>query len=422
MALILALAVLYGLVFFRQPLYSDSLAYYRMSVDFLHGRPSDFYWPLGWPLMMAGVQYVLGESQWVVKAFSFVLVLLTLWIQLVMVWKVLPLQVSSRRRGAAYGIVVANALFLLYHANFAFTDVPIALFGTLLAYALLFSNLTASTIAPALLSALMTIVRFGSFLLLPAILVYGRLFRRAPLRLLVLSAALSVFSVLIAVAYVSMSSGGLVLLNTANSDNLFYGNHKRTPLYETWRWGSHASAEKDAATQALVKKYHLGNRNSVQYHDAMGKEARSQIARSPAQFLIRCLTRASVLLAFDSSIGGSEFKSGHRLAGFVLLVTMLLVSLVTKFAAAVGVFGSNWSSRHLIWVILLALGLPHIVAFAHPSYFQMFMSTVVPVAAVATLQAESSVLRKRLPQLAVTIFLVVASHAAFAYYMWRSRF
>ena len=133
MALILALAVLYGLVFFRQPLYSDSLAYYRMSVDFLHGRPSDFYWPLGWPLMMAGVQYVLGESQWVVKAFSFVLVLLTLWIQLVMFWKVLPLQVSSRRRGAAYGIVVANALFLLYNANFAFTDVPIALFGTLLA-------------------------------------------------------------------------------------------------------------------------------------------------------------------------------------------------------------------------------------------------------------------------------------------------
>jgi hypothetical protein len=204
--------------------------------------------------MMAGVQYTLGESQWVAKSFSFALVLLTLWVQLVIVWKALPAGATSLRRRVAYGIVIANSLFLLYHANFTFTDVPVALFGTLLVYALLFGSLATSTIATALLSAFMTGVRLGSFLLLPAVLVYNRLFRRAQWRLLVLSAVLSLVPILAAIAYVSTSSGNLVLMNTANSLNLFYGNHQLTPLYETWQWGTHDSTDNDSAIQALVEK------------------------------------------------------------------------------------------------------------------------------------------------------------------------
>jgi hypothetical protein len=101
---------------------------------------------------------------------------------------------------------------------------------------------------------------------------------------------------------------------------------------------------------------------------------------------------------------------------------MLFVSLVTKFAAAVGILGSKWSNRHIVWIVFLTLCLPHIVAFAHPSYSQMFITIVVPVAAVAALQVDTALLRRRLPQLAITILLILVSHAAFMYHMWRTRF
>jgi hypothetical protein len=417
MSIVLLLAGLFALLFFRLPLRSDSYSYYRMSLNFLRGEPSDFYWPLGWPAMMTIAEWIAGESQTAVKGFSFLLVLITLWLQLFIVQKGLPISTSVKRQWFGYGIVLINAPHLLYHANFTLTVVPMAFWGTLLTYTLLF---TQSVFSQAALISFMTAVRFGSIFLLPFVLVFKRL-RGSSYKTLIGTTALVLFFVAIPVTFVSLSLGRFTLLNTANSKNLFYGNHPLAPIYETWQWGSSDTPQKRLALEELKRKY-LRLANAPPLPETMQREALKSIVNHPGLFSIRCFTRLSVLLGFDTSVGSDSIQNGHKITGVFLLGLMLIISVVTKFAAVIALIGTKWPGRHLIWCLLGGLSFPHIIAFAHPSYFQMFMNVVVPVVAVSVARVDTNLLKSALPFISSLFLIILCCHCFLIYHMYITRF
>ena len=223
------------LLFGREPLSSDALHYYTMSISLLETGTSRFYWPLGWPMAMAAVQAIFGASQLIAKLFSLALVVLTLEIQLRTVRRSLTGQCHQRHLWLlAYGCVALNGLYLLYHGTMTYSVVPMAFLGSLLVYAILFMR---SPLLSGVLIALMTTVRFGSIALLPFVLFYQYRVRRNTITALMATAALSMAIIAVPIVWVSVSLGQRVLLNTANDLNLFYGNHPNAPLYETWPMG-----------------------------------------------------------------------------------------------------------------------------------------------------------------------------------------
>jgi hypothetical protein len=418
MAMVSLLAVPFGFAFFGQPLYSDSVDYYEMSLEFLKGKQPSFYWPLGWPLMLAAVQSIFGESQLVAKAFTFCLALLTLWVQLLIVRRGMGEATSPRYIQFAYGIIIFNGLHFLYHANFAATIIPTAFFGTLLVYAILFTN---SSVAIALLLAAMTTVRFGSIFLLPFVVLYQSLTHKT-YGFMLKTVLLVMLLVSIPVGVVSYKLGGLVLLNTSNVHNLFRGNHSLTPMYETWRWTSIRNTDEERRAREALSKNDIVGADGLAGHRAMKQEAIRQILQHPAAFLFRTLTRTSALLAFDSSIGADQIKKNHRTIGIMLLLAMLLVSLVTKLSAVLGLLGTDWEGRHLIWCVLSGLSIPHIIAMGHPSYFQMFMNVAAPVIAVAIGQMKIDRLKSSFHAIAGMTAVILLCHGLFIYYMWKTRF
>jgi hypothetical protein len=414
-------AILSALVFFPLGLHGDALGYYEMSLELMSGEKGAFYWPPGWPLAMAGVQGLLGPSQNVARGFSFVLALVTLWLQLRIARRALLGSVEDRRRWwTAYGLILLNSPYLLYCGTTTLTVVPLAFLGSLLVYCLLF---VPSQVPPALLSASMTVVRFGSIGLVPAIFGY-RYLRGANARGVMGGAMLAVALVTSCIVWTSLSAGHFVWLNRANSMNLYYGNHSGAPIYETWRWGSHSDAAKRTALADLAEDYSLdpsGSLRSDEYLTAMRTEATAQILRRPDLFILRMLTRLSVLLAFDSSVGSTLLERGRVVLGIGLLVFMALVSLATKTAAILGALGSDWKERHLVWVLLGALFLPHLIAFAHPSYSQMFTTAVLPVVGVAVARVDRRHLETRRGVIIGLITTVALCHVVFAGYMAYSR-
>jgi hypothetical protein len=416
-SVVLVMAALFGLVFFRKPLTSDASAYYKMSLKLLKGEPSDFYWPLGWPVMMVGAESVLGISQYSVKAFTFLLALTTLVIQMITVKKVLSEFSSSTRYLIGIGTILVNAPHILYNANFTYTVVPMAFWGALLIYVLLFMR--SSSFFTGLIISIMTTIRFGSIFLLPFILIYKSL-QKDSLRSLVLTTVVVFILISIPIAFVSFSLDRFTLLNTSNVRNLLYGNHPYAPLYETWQWGTRDTPQKKAALKELGEKYAI--KDTGRMNDAMRTEVIAMILKDPGKFLIRCLTRLSVLLAFDSSVGADELRLGNRLSGLLLIGLMLAISLITKSAAIIGVVASRWPGRHLVWTFLCGLSIPHILAFAHPSYFQMFMNVTISAIALAVAQVDPKLLRSSAKLIVWLVAILLFCHAILIYYMITTRF
>jgi len=417
--IILAVIAGIGIAALRdRPLESDALGYYEMSVDLLRGDVREFYWPVGWPAALAGVQWIFGESQSVVKAFSCAIAVITLVMQLHLVrW--LGLGLSGGRIAVAEGVILLNAPYLMYHGMSAFVVVPMVFLGTCLAYSLLLTRLP--WIA-GILTGLLAIVRAGSLAVLAVVVGWGarRSHRVGPL---VAAGVLGILLFGAAVAWVSHKSHRFVPLNTANSINLFYGNHRDAPLYETWRWGSHDDDQKKRAISKSLAAQGLEGTpvRSPAAASALGVEAVRQIISRPDLFVIRCVTRGSLLMAFDSSIGARMIKGGDRMLGYAFLGGMLILSLITKTCVVVGGFGSAFPHRRLCLWLLVGLVIPHVVAFAHPSYGHMFVTMVLPLAAVGAASAD----RRQLAQHGRIIWpwgiAIIASHAMYLAYMAGSR-
>jgi hypothetical protein len=194
------------------------------------------------------------------------------------------------------------------------------------------------------------------------------------------------------------------------------GNHRLAPIYENWQWGAgYGGNNYRQALQELDEKY-----PSLERYAAMQKVAVDEIMQSPGVFGLRVLTRLSVLAAFDSSPGAEDWHRGYRIRAIVLIGMMLVISLSTKAAAVVGTSGTTWPKRHLIWLVLLGFSIPHLIAYAHPSYSQMFMDVAVPVIGLAA--ANVSVERLRVSKVwVVLVAALVLCNVTFIYHMIHTR-
>jgi hypothetical protein len=105
-----------------------------------------------------------------------------------------------------------------------------------------------------------------------------------------------------------------------------------------------------------------------------------------------------------------------------MLAAMLVVSLLTKIAAIVGLLGTEWPERHLIWSVLAGFSIPHVIAFAHPSYFQMFMNVAIPVVALSAARADPERLIAKSRLLVAATLVVLLCHVVFISYMATTRF
>ena len=79
--------------------------------------------------------------------------------------------------------------------------------------------------------------------------------------------------------------------------------------------------------------------------------------------------------------------------------------------------GSEWPDRHLIWITLGALAAPHIVAFAHPSYSQMFTTAVLPVIAIALARVDAPTALARQRLILSLAGLIAICHIGFGAYL-----
>jgi hypothetical protein len=204
-------------------------------------------------------------------------------------------------------------------------------------------------------------------------------------RIALVPLVISLIVALLWVHKVYRMTGRFVLINYANSQNLFYGNNPYTPLYKTWWFGSHSRGEMDVPTDYSdlfdsIQTKPREARDRFYWRYALG-----HIASRPDLFLLRTANRIRSYFAFDTYTG-SYLLNKYRMNRWFSLITMGVDAVFYCLIAAGAILflftsGGSGANRQLIEVLLgttLVYAFPYWISFSHPTYH----FPVVPLLAV----------------------------------------
>jgi hypothetical protein len=170
-------------------------------------------------------------------------------------------------------------------------------------------------------------------------------------------------------------TGRWILVNEANSMNLFFGNNPYTPLYKTWWFGSHeddASNVPSAYTAMLtaIKSEPPDVRDRLYLKVALG-----HIVHRPDLFVVRTANRIRSYFAFDTYTGSFLISkySINKMLGLVVILLDALFYCTIMAAAILQVFSLSSKSPRLGSAVLLLLmggcyAIPYWLSFSHPTY------------------------------------------------------
>jgi len=429
----LAVRLVYFFPIAHRPLASDAASYYRMAADLAQGRHFIPFWPPGLPLYLAMTFKVFGASESVAR-------LAMLPIYLVLSYALYRLSLSLASEHAAGNLALLPLSFapgMICASVEPTTELPSAMLLTLVAYGLTcvktvqsrneLKRAEVSTISLLLGIAIgcLVLLRPASLILLffaPFYLAWRTKIRLSGLVVCLIPAVM----VLAWIGYVRHTTGQMVMINTANAKNLYYGNNSQTPLYRTWWQGSHHESESNLAPEAL---------DPLAQQTKYSKLAREYIGQHPGLFLLRSLNRVCVFFAPDTYTGASAIE----VYGASKPIGMSIIALDSAiyFIAAIGslfylaslpglklscaasrqhVMGDRQIRACLLLGLVLLYACPYFIAFSHPRYHFPIEPLLMAASSAFTLpfiqgtpQVELGMVRKRRFALvaAITLFLAV---------------
>ncbi len=365
------------------PLVSDAAGYFKEARYIAKGIGYTPKWPPGLPLYLSLSQH-LSSDEFLARASMLLwfLALALLGYRLVLdasqEAKWTPEGASSARFGANLFLAVF-ALYPCYVLNSVdtLTQLPAAVGVTAAAWLTLRSVRGAGVGTAVILGCVLgatALIRPTSLVLLAGVPVYLAVKLKKPLpSLAVLLPAAGIVGLWLLVA--QHMTGHFVLINQANTWNLFLGNNPYTPLYKTWWLGSHSGVESGwpDGFRRLVTDI-----NELPAHLRSGRYAAvawGEIVGRPDLFIVRSLSRVRTYLALDSFSGSQLVKV------FGLPLWVGLAAIAADGAFYVGIAGAVilalfagskvLPGRDSLTVLLgmaLLYALPYFVSFSHPVY------------------------------------------------------
>jgi 4-amino-4-deoxy-L-arabinose transferase-like glycosyltransferase len=213
---------------------NEAPGYYRTALQLLHQEEFSPYWPPGLPYYLYVVQRVLGESILVARASILPFYILFS----VFLYRLARLITSRTAANLAVLVFAVYPPYIRYAFNPS-TEYPAAAFllgGLYFTIRAIRARSVGLTAAMGLCLGALTLIRPSCALFVLVVPVYF-LLNAKQVRMAFVPVA--VCSLLIAAWLVKAHSltGRWVLINEANSENLFFGNNPYTPLFRTWPEG-----------------------------------------------------------------------------------------------------------------------------------------------------------------------------------------
>ncbi|MGC4046355.1 MAG: hypothetical protein QM758_21400 [Armatimonas sp.] len=393
----------------------DAASYDETARMFLGELPLVPDWSPGVSLYLALLYKLLGSSVWVSRLSMlpfYIGVSLTLPALVANVIGQLSrfhekLTVYREERFVNQAAYIAVGVFAVLPASIwcsitPLTQMPTLLLFNLLALLLLLRPGTETPIRASLIGlclGLMVLIRPSSIPLL-AFALFVLLFDRVgskltlkPLRLVLpnIVACLLVFGVLV-VGYNSWlykQTGRRIWVNQTNMQNLYYGNNPYTPLYKTWWFGSHKTADDGVPTGFLELSERIHSLPIDQRDGAFKEEVLKEVKSRPQIFVFRTLNRVRTYMAYDTFAGaqlsdmkhpkapGAVFKGIKALVllgDFALYnaVCLLVIALFAVRGLLKNQFLLDFKNANLV-VLGVLYSLPYFVSFSHSTYhFPLF--------------------------------------------------
>lgn len=166
-----------------------------------------------------------------------------------------------------------------------------------------------------------------------------------------------------------------IMVNSANSYNLYLGNNPWTPDYKTWLLGSKDLHDHPDYTAFYTQIDSVKSLPVLEQDHAFRYLAWQHIYAHPGEFITRVGTRFATLLSFDTLAGATMYKQSHAW-GMLLLILDALCYITLVVLAWWGWNGKKWrSNERLLWLgICLSYMLPYLLAFSHPTYHLPLLS------------------------------------------------
>lgn len=188
--------------------------------------------------------------------------------------------------------------------------------------------------------------------------------------------------------YVKANLGHWVLINNANSQNVYYGNNPWTPTYRTWWFGSHKDTNDPTVPRGFLEDLWKIYEHPVRERDKIfAKRASDHIKDRPDLFALRTVNRVRTFFGFDTFTSAQVAKQS-RLAG----VFVLGLDVVCYLAVMLGLLlaPTAWPKLRerlaadpdhpypleivrVFAVALLLAAAPYFVTFSHPTFHQPFV-------------------------------------------------
>jgi 4-amino-4-deoxy-L-arabinose transferase-like glycosyltransferase len=429
----------------RTPLEGDAGSYHETALTLLSGRPYEPHWPPGVPAFLAAGYLVFGAT-WVVGRALMLLVYLAFSAAVLGVGRRLG---GPRVASLALAVFAVTPIFVWASVN-TLTQLPTAAMALGAVYfadrcrkgerVLVSAGFLGLCLAGLLLTRPSNI---GVIVALPLYLTW----RRARWEALAVPVAVVALLTGAWCLKASAMSGHVVLINNANSQNIFYGNNPYTPLYRTWWYGSHKEPnEMEPGFYELLYKL---NRPPEQRDANFVKAAMDHIKARPDLFLLRTVNRVRVFMGFDTFTSAQVAKVDKKLAALVLALDAGLYLLLTLpallFPAVVLSPAKGWAGlmksagedrdvaafaedkKQMIYLLLVVsalYALPYFVAFSHPTFHPPVTALVGMIGAsacVAFLETGLAPIWKALPSrprlwtiAAVSVYLAIQAEWAVA--------
>jgi len=354
------------------PLVSDSKGYHSIALQMDTSSSFSTYWPPALPFYLHLWHKMFGPSEAVSK------VAMIPWYILLCVF--LFLLVRKVLDTAAANVSILTLTFFptfIYHSISPLTQLPAAVSLVLIGYLLIKHMEKPKVIYPVVLGltfAFLVLLRPSSIALLFLVGVYY-IFR---------AKRITSFVVMMTVVMVIVSSwiykahsmtGRLVLINDANSRNLFYGNNRYTPLYKTWWLASHGKTDEDVPQGFKELMQEIESKPLDIQQRIMGKIAVEHIIKRPDFFLIRTLSRIRCFFTFPTFTGSilHAMKFLSRKASLLVIFVDAIFYSVIMLGAAIFLWSKGLSLfddvyYRIILIIILGYAVPYWFSFSHPTY------------------------------------------------------
>lgn len=378
---LIALAVQHDL-----PLDGDARSYYLSGRAIIIGAPFEPDWPPGLPAYLALGYAIFGVSLLVGRA-----LMIPVYLGFCAALFGLTRRISGQRAANLALALFAVSPAAVWNSTVPLTQLPAAALTLGVVYyadrCARKERLGAPAILLGVTLAALILTRPSNLLLaaLPLYIAYkSRRWQVFAIPTLILTLALGSWT-----AFTRVKTGHWVLINNANSQNIYYGNNPWTPLYRTWWFGSHKDIKDPSVPPDFLKELLRIYRTPMAERDKVfTREAMAHIKARPDLFVIRTVNRVRTFFGFDTFTGAQVAKMNRIGGAAVLLLDVAcylalmvpLLFLPAAWSALQKTLRADPDHPHPLEVVrvlavaLLLSAAPYFIAFSHPTFHLPFVA------------------------------------------------